>query len=372
MWSGRLRTISHVPSVNRIVISAAGGGKTTRVVDQALAWEQGPGTTALITYTRNNVREIQLKAYERVRTIPSHVEVLSWYSFLLRELARPYRSHMHASRVDGIHWVEGKSVPYVPEARTSSHYFLDGSRIYSDKIAKFVCECDRRSGGAIMRRLKQRFSHIIIDEIQDMAGYDLDLLELMLKAGVPVTFVGDHRQATFATNNAPKNKAFAGPAIIKKFELWKKQGLVAIEYETHTHRCNQAIADLGDSFFPNEPKTVSRNHKLTGHDGVFLVSSADVSEYVKRYAPQVLRYSAATKCDPDEAMNFGESKGLTFERVLIYPHGPARKWLASGDIRHVEKSATKLYVAVTRARYSVAFVHNGEVCSVAATKWVPG
>lgn len=77
MWSGRLRTISHVPSVNRIVISAAGGGKTTRVVDQALAWEQGPGTTALITYTRNNVREIQLKAYERVRTIPSHVEVLS-------------------------------------------------------------------------------------------------------------------------------------------------------------------------------------------------------------------------------------------------------------------------------------------------------
>lgn len=124
MWSGRLRTISHVPSVNRIVISAAGGGKTTRVVDQALAWEQGPGTTALITYTRNNVREIQLKAYERVRTIPSHVEVLSWYSFLLRELARPYRSHMHASRVDGIHWVEGKSVPYVPEARTSSHYFV--------------------------------------------------------------------------------------------------------------------------------------------------------------------------------------------------------------------------------------------------------
>jgi DNA helicase-2/ATP-dependent DNA helicase PcrA len=361
-----------VPSANRIVISAAGGGKTTRVVDQALAWEQGPGTTALITYTRNNVREIQLKAYERVRTIPSHVEVLSWYSFLLRELARPYRSAMHASRVDGIHWVEGKSVPYVPEARTNSHYFLDGSRIYSDKIAKFVCECDRRSGGAIMRRLKQRFSHIIIDEIQDMAGYDLDLLELMLKAGVPVTFVGDHRQATFATNNASKNKAFAGPAIIKKFELWKKKGLVAIEYETHTHRCNQAIADLGDSFFPNEPKTVSRNDKLTGHDGVFLVSSADVREYVERYAPQVLRYSAATKCDPDEAMNFGESKGLTFERVLIYPHGPARKWLASGDIRHVEKSATKLYVAVTRARYSVAFVHNGEVCSVAATKWVPG
>lgn len=358
-----------MPSASRIVISAAGGGKTTRVVDQALA--QKEGATALVTYTRNNVREIELKAYERARAIPSNVEIISWYSFLLRELARPYRSAMHKRRVDGIHWIEGKSVPYIPEAKTSGHYFLDGSRIYSDKIAKFICECDRRSGGAIMRRLKQRFSHIIIDEIQDMAGYDLDLLELMLKAGVLVTFVGDHRQATFATNHAAKNKAFSGPAIIKKFELWNKLGLVSIEYETHTHRCIQAIADLGDGFFPAEPKTVSRNNKVTGHDGVFLVSAADVGEYVKRFAPQVLRYSVATKCDPHEAMNFGESKGLTFERVLIYPHGPARKWLASGDVSHVEKSATKMYVAATRARSSVAFVFDGKACGIAATKWMP-
>ncbi len=277
---------------------------------------------------------------------------------------------MHNCRIEGIHWIEGKSVPYIPEAKTSAHYFLDGRRIYSDKIAKFICECDSRSGGAIMRRLKQRFSHIIIDEIQDMAGYDLELLELMLKSGIPVTFVGDHRQATFATNNAAKNKAFGGPAIIKKFELWKKAGLVTIEYECHTHRCNQTIANLGDSFFPTEPKTISRNDVLTGHDGVFLVANATVDEYVKRFSPQVLRYSAKSNCDPHEALNFGESKGLTFERVLIYPHGLARSWLASGKIHHVEKSAAKMYVAVTRARYSVAFVYDGKLCGIQATRWV--
>ena len=74
-----------MPSASRIVISAAGGGKTTRVVDQALANDSG--ITALITYTRNNVREIQLKAYGRSTVIPANVEVVSWYSFLLRELA---------------------------------------------------------------------------------------------------------------------------------------------------------------------------------------------------------------------------------------------------------------------------------------------
>ena len=37
-------------------------------------------------------------------------------------------------------------------------YFSDGSRIYSDKIVKFVCECDKRSGGAVMRRFKACFN----------------------------------------------------------------------------------------------------------------------------------------------------------------------------------------------------------------------
>lgn len=357
-----------MPSTNRIVISAAGGGKTTRVVEQALASDQG--NTALVTYTRNNVREIQLKIYERSPVIPTNVEILSWYSFLLRELARPYRSAMHRRRIDGICWVEGKSVPYISESKTDRHYFLDGNQIYSDKIAKFICQCDKHAGGAIMRRLKARYSHLIIDEIQDMAGYDLDLLELILKSGIPATFVGDHRQATFSTNNAAKNKAFAGPAIIKKFEMWKKAGLVEIDYECHTHRCNQMIADLGDSFFPNEPKTISKNTVVKGHDGVFLVSRADVDAYMATFSPQVLRYWAKTNCAPYDPMNFGEAKGLTFDRVLIFPHTGAVSWLASGNISHVQKSAAKMYVAATRARYSVAFVFDGEKCGVNAERWV--
>lgn len=356
-----------MPSASRIVIAAAGGGKTTRIVDQALSTTTG--ITALVTYTRNNVNEIRLKIHERSRATPSHVEVVSWYTFLLHELARPYQSAMHSRRIDGIFWTEGQSVIYVPEAHTSAHYFSDDHLIYSDKISKFICACDAKSDGLVMQRLRQRFAHIIIDEIQDMAGYDLDLLELMLRSNVKVTFVGDHRQATFATNNAPKNKAFRGPTIIKKFEAWKKAGLVSIDYECDTYRCNQAIADLGDSFFPTEPKTKSLNGTITGHDGVFIVKSADVDAYMRQFAPQVLRYSAATKCEHREVMNFGESKGLTFDRVLIYPHGLAKKWLKTGNLAHVARSAAKMYVASTRARYSVAFVYDGTSFAIPATQW---
>ncbi len=346
-----------MPSASRILICAAGGGKTTRIVGEAIA--ETASRALLVTYTRNNEKEIERKLYGHGPVIPPNIEVMTWFSFLLRELARPYRRVLHSSRIEGLQWVEGRSVPYIPQSNTLAHYFAAGRYIYSDKISKFICECDRLAGGAVMRRLAIRFDYIFVDEIQDMAGYDLDVLELMLKAGIRLSFVGDHRQATFKTNQGKKNSAFAGFNIIKKLQQWEKAGLASLSYERHTHRCHQHIADLGDSFFPKEPVTKSLNTTATGHDGVFVVATSKVASYVATFAPQVLRLDRKTPCHNLPAMNFGESKGLTFDRVLIFPHSLAKKWLSSGNLLHVEKSLTKMYVGVTRARHSLALVFDG-------------
>ena len=55
-------------------------------------------------------------------------------------------------------------------------------------------------------------------------------------------------------------------------------------------------------------------------------------------------------------MNFGEAKGLSFDRVLIYPTTPFIEWLKDNKSELKETSRSKLYVAITRARHSVAFV----------------
>ncbi|SCY47153.1 DNA helicase-2 / ATP-dependent DNA helicase PcrA [Microvirga guangxiensis] len=313
-----------------------------------------------MTYTQNNTKEIERKFYGHTTAIPSRIEIMTWFTFLLRELARPYRRVMHDERIEGFRWAEGRSVPYVPETNTAAHYFAGGEFIYSDKVSKFICECERLTGGAVMRRLAQRFDHVFVDEIQDMAGYDLDVLELILKAGIKLSLVGDHRQATLRTNYSKKNSAYAGTNIIKKFHEWHNSGLATLSYEQHTHRCNQDIADLGDSFFPNEPRTRSLNDSVTGHDGVFIVPPSQVVTYVDRFKPQVLRLDKRTPCDGFPAMNFGESKGLTFDRVLIFPHGLGKKWLGTGNLIHVEKLLPKMYVGVTRARFSLAFVLDGD------------
>ena len=182
---GRPLNISSMPSSSRIIICAAGGGKTTTIVQNACS--ESASRCALITYTRNNEREIHRKFYNLGPAIPAHVEVMSWFTFLLRELARPYRPVLHTERIDGFSWQEGRSVPFIAERHTSQHYFYEGRYIYSDKIAKFVCECNRLSGGMVMGRLAQRFDHIFIDEVQDLAGYDLEILELALRAGIQLT-----------------------------------------------------------------------------------------------------------------------------------------------------------------------------------------
>lgn len=324
---------------------------------------------ALVTFTRNNAAEIERKLYERVPAIPRSIERATWFSFLLREVVRPYRPVLYDQRIDGLCWVNGTSAPFSNERDIGQHYFANARLIYSDKIAKFACVCERESGGAVLRRLAQRFDHIYIDEIQDMAGYDLDLLERMLRAGIQLTMIGDHRQATYSTHNSRRNASYARSDIAKKFREWKKAGLVTISYERQTHRCHQAIATLADTMYPDEPPTESLNTRETGHDGVFVVKRAGVAQYLQTFHPQVLRLNRTTRCEVPSAMNFGESKGLTFDRVLIFPHGGATRWLKSGDLECIMGSLAKMYVGVTRARQSVAFVFDGECAIPTITRY---
>ncbi len=56
-------------------------------------------------------------------------------------------------------------------------------------------------------------------------------------------------------------------------------------------------------------------------------------------------------------MNFGVSKGSDFDHVLIFPTKPMREFLQGGGppkLKNLTKA--RLYVAVTRARHSVAYV----------------
>jgi DNA helicase-2/ATP-dependent DNA helicase PcrA len=342
-----------MPSLNKVVIASAGSGKSTGITRQALA--DSSKRAVLITYTNNNAEQIGRHFYAAVGHIPKHVHVSSWFAFLLRHLVRPYQRALVNKHVDRLNFNQGESALYSKQSDILRHYFDSSGAIYRDKVSKFVCEVNKQTSGKPIERLEKIFDSLYIDEVQDIAGFDLELVELFLKSSITITLVGDIRQATFTTHNARKNRQYGKDKIIDRFLLWEAESLCEIKYQNVSHRCVQAICDFADRLYPSHPKTQSLNTAVTDHDGIFAVRKKDIPAYMVRYSPQTLRYDRRTVDVPGKPMNYGVSKGLTFERTLIFPTTKIAKFLLTGNPAHAG-TLPKFYVAITRARQSTAFV----------------
>jgi len=341
-------------SDNRIILASAGSGKTTTIVEEACRVEGC--RSALITYTQNGRAELSDKAYEMFGAIPANVKINTWYAFILQHFVRPFQNHLYETRVSTINFKRGRTARGVKKDQTNRFFFSSRDRIRLDKVTDFICELIKKTDGLPIQRFEKIFDHLYIDEAQDLSGYDLELIEILLQSSTRITLIGDHRQATFSTNDNPKNNAYWGPRIVNKFEDWAKADLASIEYQTHSNRCIQAICDYADQFYPDFPKTESRNETVTDHDGIFAVELTQIDAYQDHFNSQPLRYNKRTGDVAGRPMNYGQVKGMTFDRTLIYPHGPLLKYLKTGDLKDAGKELPKLYVAVTRARQSVAFV----------------
>jgi DNA helicase II / ATP-dependent DNA helicase PcrA len=346
-------------SDNRVIIACAGSGKTTRLVEEAL--KDPDKRIAMVTYTNSNAREIKAKFGERNSGVPGRVDVLTWFEFLLRECARPYqKAKFDRWPVTSMLFVEQRSTKGISEANTPRYYFSSGRQIYSDKVARFAFECETRSHGRVSGRLARIYTDIFVDEFQDLAGWDLEVIEFLLRSPLRVTLVGDPRQFVYRTNPSGKNSQYLGVGIVQRVHEWEKAGLCASESMSKTYRCSEEICAFSNLLWPGMEPMVSEPRDSSDHEGVFLVGEDVVERYLWRFGPRVLRQSKRSPSPDADPLNFGSAKGLEFERVLIVPTGPIKKYLETGDLKHVEKGKQKLHVAVTRARRSVAFLFAGD------------
>jgi len=356
-------------SENRLVIAAAGSGKTTLLAKEALA-DEGR-RVAIVTYTNNNALAIRKKLRELGGVIPDRITVATWFHFLLGECARPYqRSVYEKCRIRGICFPKGRSARWARYTDTKRYYFRDGREIYADKIARFVIDCEDATRGLVTRRLLRVYDRILVDEFQDLAGYDLDLLATFMEAGIPLTMVGDPRQCTYSTNSATRNCQFRGMGVVELARRWEENGLCAIQHRSWSYRCSESICAFANALWPEAEPVVSHRKSGSAHNGIYQVSRDLLHTYVKTYRPQLLRYDRRTKTHGHEALNFGAAKGLEFDHVFILPHGPIRRYLQGGDVNEILGSREKFYVAITRAKSSVAFLYDGSTCHECTT-WSP-
>lgn len=374
---------------NTLMIAAAGSGKTTFLAEKALA--VALETVLITTYTESNEQEIREKIVKKMGYIPSNITIQTWFSFLLQHGVRPYQSVMEdslheksigfylinepsAKKLDAngkpiINQYSGQPICWAEDDNFLRHYFTSSLKLYSDKASKFIITCDRRAGGAIVDRVSRIYAHFFIDEVQDLAGYDLEIIKLLCKSDSSVLLVGDPRQVTYQTHHARKYPKYTD-GNIKAFlenELGKKV-ICKVDEDTlkESHRNSELVCEYSarlypDFSVPSACKCEVCRRDESDHEGVYLVRKKDVDHYLAKYKPIQLRWNVSVKCNENYPVrNMGESKGATMSRVLIYPTEPMGSWIRDNNAELKAEARAKFYVALTRAKHSSAIVMDFE------------
>lgn len=390
-------------SNNKLYIAAAGSGKTTFIFNDAnKLYARGiPGNKKIliVTFTTNNQENIRDKFIKQYGYIPPHILVIGWYTFLLDYWICPFKGSVIEQLYDrhvGVAFVSGisgkkkfKNGQIITTYHSDTEKFLDETKcnIYSDRLAEFAFQCRRKNKSDLIDRLSNIVDTLYIDEVQDLAAWDYDILSVILKSGkIKCVLCGDPRQHTYSTTSAMKNSKYRGDIadyIRDKVNTRNHQyAIIDTSTLSMSHRCCSEICAFASKITPGFPPTVpcacqsclTKKEKYSLHRGVFWVREKDVQKYVNTYKPLSLIWNKRTKLIvPTEwCLNWGESKGLQAKATLIYLTKELEKTL--NDTGMVpDKTRNKFYVAVTRAEFTVGLiVHNDfDSAKVGLPFWAP-
>ncbi|MDV6315931.1 UvrD-helicase domain-containing protein [Idiomarina sp. HP20-50] len=362
----------------KLFIACAGAGKTTRIVEESIALTEAGTKVLIITYTRSNQRELLEKFKELGGRYKELFIVKGWYSFILEDVVRPYQRCIFPKRIDGIYL--NSNNPHIRNSRNISgrsekiggnynpkHYLTSKNQAHTEFLAKLACRIVKTAKVDIAKRIEAIYGRIYLDETQDFAGWDFDLIKLLTKSKkLEIHAVGDFRQTIYHTSSKPKKPASSA----EKRAEYAKMGF-SIEEMNDCWRSVSSICAFADSVHTGEgyTATISKvdSPEKDTHTGIHYIATKDIAKYISLYNPLILRHSATSGKELnkyDNLMTFGEAKGKTTEHVLIHPTEPFVKFLKGYKNPFGGNSTTssqnKLYVAITRAKYSVAFIVEDE------------
>jgi len=366
---------------NELWIAGAGSGKTRKIIMDAIEVIRGGGRVLVVTYTTNNQAELRARFVEFYGASSEHFVVKGLFSFYLEDMVRPYQSIVFPDRITTImfnesnphlvpnttSYIKGRAekskdgtinpLHYLAACKTSAH---------SGLLAKLATLIAKLTKDAPAKRLKEIYQRVFFDEVQDLVGWDYDVIKSLNKVMVDsICCVGDFRQTIYTTTFGHKTPQTPQQKVDYFVDT--------IKFEQHSmpknHRCIQEICDLSDTIHAGLfDKTISGVGKvpddMVHHYGLFVVRRSHVMDYLAAFQPQVLRWSSTTgiKYLPEGliAYTFGSCKGLGFDRVLVIPSDKHLKYIGGNtnvfEKEKTEESRNKLYVAITRARYSLAFL----------------
>ena len=344
---------------SEFLLAVAGSGKTESIIDRCIHY---PKRRLIITYTTNGQLELENRLRQAladglIDTVP---EVMGWYKFLIEHFLKPYLPVSQYSRI-----YRGFHKDYDPgdKAPGDIRYFDPDGRVGGERLAYVAAQVQSSSKGLPVSRLAKIYEEIVIDEAQDLVATDLVLLEEILASDMSLYMVGDVRQIVYETNRKDaKYRKYRGLGKLDWIREKADKGQLTFTEQTVNYRSCEPIVALANQVF--DPalgllRATSGRVEVPAHHGVFYIKEDEVETYQIMFNPMPLRWDKRSGRGLEHCLdyiNFGESKGLQADHVLIVPSKPIRDFLAERNPIKSMLSAAKLYVAITRARHSLAFV----------------
>ena len=364
---------------NTVVFAAAGNGKTYTICKKVKELAANTHKDILIiSYTNEGKNAIETEyKKQNFGVIDENVIIKTWYAFLLSDFIKPYQCNLKLKIKVNRNEFDFKvpenyinSIAFYEEQLTKNYfglehvrYFLNSSNdIHKDNVSALAHKSIVDSQGEVIVRMEEIYHSIFIDELQDYAGWDLELFKSLFASSINIYCVGDNKQATFRTNNSNKNKQYRDDKIIDFFKLLEKKGDCKVEYSNLTRRFNQEICDYINMIYDDQDNPVIQDliaYEDADNIGVYIIDEKFMDLYCEYFNPTILRYNITTKIPFEhnsQVFNYGASKGCTFERVAIIPIRTIEPFITGMNKITSSQTRSKFYVACTRAKHSIVFV----------------
>ncbi|MFW0926167.1 AAA family ATPase [Vibrio parahaemolyticus] len=327
----------------QIILAVAGSGKTQNIINRI----ENDSRALIVTYTVNNTSNLKKRILNKLGIIPKGVRIYTYFSFLMSFCVKPI-----VGRKIKINGISYNDPPKFSKRKTKEHYISSHHKLYHNRIAKLMIDFNKVS--YISERIEKYFDLFCIDEVQDFAANDFNLLCDLAKTNTEILLVGDFFQHTFDTSrdgNIQKNLHNNKDSYLKKLE--DSGYTIDLTSLSHSYRCSPTIC----TFITNNlgiPLASHRNDEVS----ITLVSKElEIDELmsndniVKLFFKESHKYNGRTD-------NWGNTKGLDdFNDICIVLNKTSYKAYKDKMLSSLAPSTkNKLYVAFTRAKGKIYLI----------------
>lgn len=325
----------------RVIFAVAGSGKTTHLIN-SLSLEK---RALIITYTENNHSHLRMSIIRKFGTIPSSITLMTYFAFLHGFCFRPLGQMQKGTGGLSFRRPPQRNFPLKDIRR----YRDSKGRLYHNRLAKLI-EIEGMLPD-VRARIERFYDAVYVDEVQDFAGHDFNLLLEISTANAGMLFVGDFYQHTFDTSRDGSVNRSLHDDLVRYEKKFEAAGLT-VDKETlsKSWRCGATVCEL---------IRVHLQINIGAHEErvneIVIVDTQELADQlhgdhsvVKLFYEQHYKYGCYSQ-------NWGASKGQDhYHDICVVLGAKAWKQYQEGTLHEsVAQTRNKLYVAFSRARGNV-------------------